>query len=274
MRNALVLIALFFGLAISVSARQHVAAGSAAVPAAPPVAARPVANGSGQAAAAHTSTHPHSGSGHVAPVHTKPSGVARKTQVPPGSSLPIPSPLGGAVNSVTGYPGVGYCNPRSRTPLQGLNACPPNNAVVLPFSGGAIYVPIPYYADSGAPPPDQPEDQQDAANQPPPDNGARPLDQEAPSASVPYRGNSNDVNQALAEFVFVKRDGSKLYAVAYSFTNDKLHYVTKDGIRRTVGVDTLDIDATQKINEDLGNTINLPAPLASGVALNVSPAVF
>lgn len=201
----------------------------------------------------------------------KPTSVAKKTQLPPGSSLPIPPALGGAVNSVTAGPGVGYCSPRRGFTLQGLNACPPNNAVVLPFAGGAIYVPIPYYADAGAPGPDQPgpdqpEVQQDAANEAP--DAGDPQAYNGTSTAVPYRPNSNDVNQALAQFVFVQRDGSKLYAVAYSFVNDKLQYVTKEGIRRTIPLDSLDFDATQKINEDLGNTINLPAPMASGVALN------
>ena len=47
---------------------------------------------------------------------------------------------------------------------------------------------------------------------------------------------------------------------------DKLQYVTKDGMRRTATLDSLDLDATQKINEQLGNTINLPLMPPSGDA--------
>jgi hypothetical protein len=270
MRKLVVLASVSFGLAFVISAHQH-PAGAAPAPA---VVMHPMpapASAAGHVAATHAPAHSHSTS-HVAPTHSRATGVVKKTQVPPGSSLPIPPPLGGAVNSVTAFPGVGYCNKHYGYPLQGLNACPPNNAVVLPFSGGGIYVPIPYYADAGAGAPDQerPDVQQDAANQGP-DAGSPQTTDEYPAAA-PYRSSSSNVDQALAEFVFVQRDGSKLYAVAYSFVNDKLQYVTKEGVRRTIPLDSLDFDATQKINDDLGNTINLPAPAASGVAENISPA--
>jgi len=261
MRKLVVVAAVSFCLAFGVSAHQHPAGAAPA----PVVVMHPMpspALATGHVAAGHTPTH--SPINHVAPNHSRATGVVKKTQVPPGSSLPIPPPLGGAVNSVTAFPGVGYCSKHYGYPLQGLNACPPNNAVVLPFSGGAIYVPIPYYADAGAPDQEQPDVQQDAANQGP-DSGPPQASEEYPAAA-PYRSNSSDINQALAEFVFVQRDGSKLYAVAYSFVNDKLQYVTKEGVRRSIPLDSLDFDATQKINEDLGNTINLPAPAASGIA--------
>ncbi len=39
-----------------------------------------------------------------------------------------------------------------------------------------------------------------------------------------------------------------------------------------LGRRSLDFDATQKINEQLGNTINLPSLPASGIALNIQPS--
>lgn len=280
MRKLVALAFISLGFAFTVSAQQHATGAGAA--AAPAVIVHPVPSAASATAHAVPSQTPGSShsTGHVAPTHAKSTGVSKKTQLPPGSSLPIPPVLGGAVNSVTAGPGVGYCSPRRGSTLQGLNACPPNNAVVLPFSGGAIYVPIPFYADAGTPGPEQPEVQEDAANQAPDSGNPQAPDSAYPQAyngtptGVPYRSNSNDINQALAEFVFVRRDGSKLYAVAYSFVNDKLQYVTKEGTRRTIPLDSLDFDATQKINEDLGNTINLPAPMASGVALNVGPSAL
>ena len=86
------------------------------------------------------------------------------------------------------------------------------------------------------------------------------------------RAGSSTLNDSLAEFVFVERDGSKLYAVAYSFLDNRLHYVTKEGVRHTVTLDSLDLGTTQKLNEQLGNTINLPSLPPSGDALNISPA--
>ena len=67
------------------------------------------------------------------------------------------------------------------------------------------------------------------------------------------------------EYVFVKRDGTRVFAVAYSLLKDKIQYVTKEGLRRTLVLDSLDFDETEKSNEDRGNTVNLPKPVASSV---------
>lgn len=62
-----------------------------------------------------------------------------------------------------------------------------------------------------------------------------------------------------AEYVFVRRDGSLLFAVAYSWDNGTLRYVTRDGLRRSVAQDTLDMDATQQFNEQRGLNFRVPA---------------
>jgi hypothetical protein len=62
-----------------------------------------------------------------------------------------------------------------------------------------------------------------------------------------------------AEYVFVRRDGSLLFAVAYSWDNGTLRYVTRDGLRRSVAQDTLDMDATQQFNEQRGLDFRVPA---------------
>jgi hypothetical protein len=54
----------------------------------------------------------------------------------------------------------------------------------------------------------------------------------------------------------VKRDGTTFNAVAYTLLKGKLQYVTKEGLRRTVSIDSLDLGATQKSNEDRGTTID------------------
>lgn len=135
-----------------------------------------------------------------------------------------------------------------------------------------MYIPIPYYVDTTPQEQPGPEGEEQAGNQQPENGGEQQPAEQQPAAAVPYRAPANNVNESLAQFVFVQRDGTKFYAVAYSFLNDKLHYVTKEGVRRSVSVDSLDFDATQKFNEDLGNTINLPNLPASGVALNFTPA--
>jgi hypothetical protein len=61
------------------------------------------------------------------------------------------------------------------------------------------------------------------------------------------------------EYVFVRRDGGLLFAVAYSWENGTLRYVTRDGLRRSVTQDTLDMDATQQFNEQRGVNFRSPA---------------
>jgi hypothetical protein len=129
----------------------------------------------------------------------------------------------------------------------------PVTGLVLSFFGGAFYVPV---ASDGESTP-QEEAQENDSNQQP--ESSREANDQEPSASAPSPTNpdSDSPEEPLAEFVFVKRDGSTLFAVAYTMWNDKVQYVTKEGLRRTVALDSLDLDATQKLNEERGNTINL-----------------
>lgn len=60
-------------------------------------------------------------------------------------------------------------------------------------------------------------------------------------------------------FVFVRRDGTVFFAVAYAWENGTLRYVTSEGLRRTVTQDTLDLDATRQFNEQRGMNFRLPA---------------
>lgn len=62
-----------------------------------------------------------------------------------------------------------------------------------------------------------------------------------------------------SEYVFVQRDGALFFAVAYSWENGRLHYVTKNGLRRTILKDQLDIAATEQFNEQRGLSFRAPA---------------
>ena len=62
-----------------------------------------------------------------------------------------------------------------------------------------------------------------------------------------------------SEYVFVRRDGGLLFAVAYSWDNGTLRYVTRDGVRKTVTQDALDLNATQQFNEQRGLSFRVPA---------------
>ena len=80
-------------------------------------------------------------------------------------------------------------------------------------------------------------------------HSAAPRESVVPSAPQP------DVEQ----YVFVRRDGSLVFAVAYSWDNGTLRYVTPEGFRRTIASDALDLAATQQFNEQRGLTFRSPA---------------
>jgi hypothetical protein len=60
-------------------------------------------------------------------------------------------------------------------------------------------------------------------------------------------------------YVFVKRDGTVFFAVAYSWEKGSLRYITSEGLRRVVTQDALDLDATRQFNEQRGLNFRLPA---------------
>ncbi|HTG27532.1 MAG TPA: hypothetical protein VK818_04855 [Methylomirabilota bacterium] len=126
--------------------------------------------------------------------------------------------------------------------------------VLFPFfDGGGYYVPtgpdisgdvpgdgqaVDDAEDQGPGPDDRPYDR-GSANRP-------PAEQPGPQANVP-------------EYVFVRRDGTVFFAVAYSWDQGSLRYISSEGTRRSVSRDTLDLKATQQFNEERGLTFRSPA---------------
>ncbi len=62
-----------------------------------------------------------------------------------------------------------------------------------------------------------------------------------------------------AEYVFVRRDGGLVFAVAYSWDHGALRYITREGTRGSVMQGALDMEATRKFNEQRGVDFRLPA---------------
>lgn len=62
-----------------------------------------------------------------------------------------------------------------------------------------------------------------------------------------------------AQYVFVQRDGTLLFAVAYSWEKGLLRYITPEGLKRSVARDKLDLDATEQFNEQRGLVFRSPA---------------
>jgi hypothetical protein len=71
----------------------------------------------------------------------------------------------------------------------------------------------------------------------------------APAAPLPDVG----------EFFLVRKDGQVVLASAFTFSRDRVIYITREGLRRSFPVDELDKDATRQKNEASGTTVVLPS---------------
>jgi hypothetical protein len=135
------------------------------------------------------------------------------------------------------------------------------SGVLFPFfGGGGYYVPtgpdmigdaqgdgqaVDDAEDQGPEPDDRPYDRADRPARM--GNVVRPpVQQPGPQVDAP-------------EYVFVRRDGTVFFAVAYSWENGSLRYISSEGMRRSVSRDTLDLNATQQFNEQRGMTFRSPA---------------
>jgi len=78
-------------------------------------------------------------------------------------------------------------------------------------------------------------------------------------APEPERAGPPAPQRDVEEYVFVRRDGGLLFAVAYAWENGTLRYVTPDGLRRSIAKDSLDLSATQQFNEQRGLSFRSPA---------------
>jgi hypothetical protein len=105
----------------------------------------------------------------------------------------------------------------------------------------------PYATDEQQTPEDAPQVQREPRRS----RGSRSAEAQPESAPAPPR----DVEQ----YVFVRRDGSLVFAVAYTWENGTLRYITPDGLRRSIGRDALDLNATQQFNEQRGVDFRAPA---------------
>lgn len=128
----------------------------------------------------------------------------------------------------------------------------------FPFYGGGYYLPL--YSD------DLDDDQAEAPPEEvqPVDNGEEEA-QQAAENEIPASPSQDYVPARPAapkdtdQFVFVRRDGTLFFAVAYSWENGTLRYITSEGIRHTTPQTTLDLNATQQFNQQRGLNFSLPA---------------
>jgi hypothetical protein len=137
-------------------------------------------------------------------------------------------------------------------------------AAYFPFYGGSgYYLPLfpddDDYGDVGETPQAAPQSNVEAEAEEP--------EETETSDRPPYPQSSQDyvpapqpaARQNVDQYVFVRRDGTLFFAVAYAWENGTLRYITSEGIRHTVPGSTLDLNATREFNEQRGLNFTFPA---------------
>jgi hypothetical protein len=61
----------------------------------------------------------------------------------------------------------------------------------------------------------------------------------------------------VGEFILVRRDGTQIHAVAFSRQIDRIVYITSDGLRHSLPLGDLDPEATIRVNEERGTSLQL-----------------
>jgi hypothetical protein len=128
--------------------------------------------------------------------------------------------------------------------------------VFFPLIDGGFFLPSSPGVVEGAGAPEEPGDENtetEVAERP---RRARVM-QAAPAP--PPIEEASAAPRPTEEFVFVRRDGTVFFAMAYAWENGVLRYVTSEGLRRSVTRETLDLNATQQFNEQRGLNFRLPA---------------
>jgi len=124
----------------------------------------------------------------------------------------------------------------------------------IPFFDGGFFLPISPTIIEEAPPAES--SVLDGSDAEPAQVVRRARAPEAPAAA-PAEAAPAPVRDA-DQFVFVRRDGTVFFAVAYAWENGALRYVTPEGLRRIVARDALDLAATQQFNEQRGLVFQRP----------------
>jgi hypothetical protein len=121
------------------------------------------------------------------------------------------------------------------------------------FDGGFSVPSFPVVADEGSAESSQPEGTDAEGHE----TGRRY--RTAQPVTAPTAETASSATSDNEEFVFVRRDGTLFFAVAYAWEKGTLRYITSQGLRRTVTQDALDLDATRQFNEQRGLNFRSPA---------------
>ena len=138
--------------------------------------------------------------------------------------------------------------------------------------GSATFVPFFYgyggmaYATEDQEEPAQTGDQQTPApaqqapiiiiQQAPQQNGSQQGVNEAPSGESEQPAPSSENSQPdVGAFTLVLHTGQPIQAVAFTRTRDQIVYITADGARHAMASSELDVDATERINQERGTPV-------------------
>jgi hypothetical protein len=202
-------------------------------PAAPRIPSRPVAP-----------TAPN----HNHPVEPKPTSVSNGHYLPPVDMT----------EHDNGVPGLGFDYPHYAATHPNSTHRDFQGGSISPFVGGGIYIPTMSYVPAVAPAETAAEEQPSQPNDAVAETDEQKVEEQAPPA--PYvRPRWKETLTPSTEYIFVRRDGTVFFAVAYSWMNGNLQYVTQDGFRKLVPATTLDLDATTHFNEQRGVPFHSPA---------------
>jgi len=220
-----------------------------------------------RAAAIHSAVSAH-------PVRSIPSVIPPRrvpTQNPvvsPNSGLTATSFYAGTVQDLFGYPvpglGFDYSNLAAINASLGVRAMidPATQyevALALRARGATAGASPFFYSPSGATPIVMETPMAAAPADPAPQ---QPIIVVVPPAEEPLREDPPVAEEQPlpdpGEFVLVQRDGRLLFAVGFTAEPGRVVYVTKEGLRRSIALDQLDVETTLRMNEERGSSIQLP----------------
>lgn len=160
-------------------------------------------------------------------------------------------------------PGLGFdavhqsaiCGPGGVVPLRNVGQVP----LFFPFFGGGFYLPgAAVTTNDSTAAENSPAEDVEAENR---EYARRYRNSQQGQTQAPVLSVDTDTAalQDSEQFVFVRRDGTLFFAVAYSWENGTLRYINSQGLRQTVNQEALDLSATQQFNEQRGLNFHSPA---------------
>jgi len=126
---------------------------------------------------------------------------------------------------------------------------------ITPIFGAAL--PYYYSFDNGVPDSYTPSDYAEDQQQSPAPDLPPPATFDSPALQNESGQNASQAPE-LGPLILVRRDGQVLLVAAFTASNGRLTYVTRDGLRRSFPIGELDKSATRDMNDANGTTVALP----------------